>query len=161
MKSTATGKREVAVRYGGIKLSEGRQQGAQGRAKVRKDVAVLERQDRLGNKEKEAKGRGLWGHGCVNDPDLLVTHQIKHLCSLFCANCTTTKSVKRLFEMIINRITLSELSHGGSDVADAGAIPAVSPCVSQRPGLALFHQGRAPQFWQRAGKRGHQREGHE
>lgn len=50
VKSTATGKREVAVRYGGIKLSEGRQQGAQGRAKVRKDVAVLERQDRLGNK---------------------------------------------------------------------------------------------------------------
>lgn len=105
--------------------------------------------------------RGLWGHGCVNDPDLLVTHQIKHLCSLFCANCTTTKSVKRLFEMIINCNTLSELSHEGSDVADAGAIPAVSPCVSQRPGLALFHQGRAPQFWQRAGKRGHQREGHE
>lgn len=65
MKSTATGKREVAVRYGGIKLSEGRQQGAQGRAKVRKDVAVLERQDRLGNKEKEAKGRGCrWEDSC-------------------------------------------------------------------------------------------------
>lgn len=65
MKSTTTGKREVALRYGRIKLSEGRQQGAQGRAKVRKGVAVLERQDRLGNKEKEAMGRRWrWEDSC-------------------------------------------------------------------------------------------------
>lgn len=45
-----------AVRCGQAELSEGHQQGARRRAEVRKDVAVLERQDRFGRRRKQLGG---------------------------------------------------------------------------------------------------------
>lgn len=49
------------MRHGGVALSEGCQLGARGKAKVRKEAAILERQVRPGNEEEEAMGGQLEG----------------------------------------------------------------------------------------------------
>lgn len=58
MKFPATGSagwREVAVRHGRVELSRGGQQGAQGRAKIRKGIAAFESPESPGQGQRQAE----------------------------------------------------------------------------------------------------------